>query len=347
MHRLRPLSMIAQTAWQDLLRLLREGEMSDTRGTPKLKHAGGKAYWFDQYRVGAKVVERYIGEDSADLRARMEQARDKAADRKTREARQMRLARILTAEGLLRPDLATGQMLMAMARAGTFRLGGTVVGTQAFRHYEGLLGVHLDADFAASTDDVDIASFERLSVVLDTLGDRAEPQMPGLLGELEFDPVPATDPGRTWRWRQSNQGTLVEFLTPSFEADEGLRDLPTLGVSAQSLHFLNFLIADAVEVPLLYRSGALIRVPRPERFAVHKLIVSERRLGGPDAGKSRKDRMQAELLIGHLAAEDPLALVEALDDARGRGRTWERLIDKALARLPAARSAMEEARASV
>ena len=42
------------------------------------------------------------------------------------------------------------------ARSGAFRLGGTVVGTQAFRHYEGLLGVHLGLDQSAVTQDIDL-----------------------------------------------------------------------------------------------------------------------------------------------------------------------------------------------
>ena len=50
----------------------------------------------------------------------------------------------------------------------------------------------------------------------------------------------------------------MESLTPSFYDDQGLRDLPALGVSAQSLHFLNYLIAEPLRVPLLYRSDALI-----------------------------------------------------------------------------------------
>ena len=47
------------------------------------------------------------------------------------------------------------------------RLGGTVVGTHAFRLYEGELNLRLGLDHAAQTDDLDIASFERLSLALE------------------------------------------------------------------------------------------------------------------------------------------------------------------------------------
>ncbi|MCT7377950.1 nucleotidyltransferase domain-containing protein [Chelativorans sp. EGI FJ00035] len=82
---------------------------------------------------------------------------------------------------------------------------------------------------------------------------------------------------------------MVEFLTPAF-GDEKVKPLPALGVSAQALNYLNFLIADPLRAVALYRSGVLVQVPRPERFAIHKLIVADRRYGGPDQLKARKDR---------------------------------------------------------
>jgi len=210
--------------------------------------------------------------------------------------------RTLRAEGYLTADVGTGQVISAMARAGVFRLGGTLVGTQAFRCYEGELGVRIGFDQAAMTDDVDIASFERLSLALE---DRVDTPLAEVFAQLKFDAVPSLDKGRVWKWRQTDRQTLVEFLTPSFEDDEGLRELPALGVSAQSLHFLNYLIAEPIQVPLLYRAGVLVQVPRPERFAIHKLIVADRRRGGPDELKSRKDRAQAAFLIEVLAEDRP------------------------------------------
>ena len=38
---------------------------------------------------------------------------------------------------------------------------------------------------------------------------------------------------------------LVEFLTPAF-GDETIRELPALGVNAQALNYLNFLIAEPI-----------------------------------------------------------------------------------------------------
>lgn len=327
-------SQIGNAAWTDLLRLLKDEAASSLHGQPRLKTVGSKSYWYDHYRIGTDTVDRYIGEDTPDLRARLARTAPNGA-----EAERARLMRVLRAEGYLTADVATGQAISAMARAGVFRLGGTLVGTQAFRAYEGELGVRIGFDASALTDDIDIASFERLSVAL---GDQVDEPLGDVFARLKFDPVPSLAGGQVWKWRQTDRNTLIEFLTPSFSEDEGLRDLPALGVSAQSLHFLNYLIAEPISVPLLYRSGALIQVPRPERFAIHKLIVADRRREGPDALKSRKDRAQAAFLIAVLAEERPTDLAEAYRDAASRGPAWKSRIAASLARMPDTRALIEE-----
>ena len=337
----RQISMNAQAAWHDLRRLLQDAQAAAIVGTPKIKSVRGKPYWFDQYRVGDDVVERYIGEDTDELRARMEARRALRTEEAEREKDRARFVRILTSEGLLAPGLETGRILTAMSRAGAFRLGGTVVGTHAFRHYEGLLGVQMGSERSILTGDIDIASFERLSLALAEAGDGTD--LAPVFKDFDFAPVPSLNRPHVWQWKQTKRNTLVEFLTPSFEEDERLRELPALGVSAQSLHFLNYLIAGAVEVPTLYRSGALIRVPRPERYAIHKLIVAERRRDGVDAVKSRKDRAQAEFLIRFYAEEDPWLIAEAYGEAMEKGPSWREKIEASLARLPEAKAALERA----
>jgi hypothetical protein len=127
---------------------------------------------------------------------------------------------------------------------------------------------------------------------------------------------------------------MIEFLTPSFRPEEDIRELPALGVAAQSLHFLNFLIAEPIKAAALYRSGVLVQIPRPEAYAVHKLIVADRRKTGPDQLKSRKDRAQAALLIAALAEDRPDELREAYEDALSRGPHWRDHIARSLQRLP-------------
>lgn len=75
--------------------------------------------------------------------------------------------RILRAEGYLMSDVGSGQLIAALAKGGVFRLGGTLIGTLAFRCYQGELGVRIGCDQAAMSDDVDIASFEGLSLAIE------------------------------------------------------------------------------------------------------------------------------------------------------------------------------------
>jgi hypothetical protein len=78
----------------------------------------------------------------------------------------------------------------------------------------------------------------------------------------------------------------------------------------------------------------LIQIPRPERYAIHKLIVANRRQGGPDAIKSRKDRLQAAFLIRALVQDRPDELKEAHLDALSRGPKWGAHIAASLKHLP-------------
>ena len=200
---------------------------------------------------------------------------------------------------------AIGSILSAMAAAGTFRLGGTIVWTNAFRLYEGELGIRLPLGGMANTGD--IAQFEKLSVALQ---DQVEPGLAETFSALKFDPVPGLDKGQTWRWAQGGSGQLVEVLTPAF-GDETIRNLLALGVNAQGLNYLNFLIAEQIHAAAIYRSGILMQIPRPERFAIHKLIVADRRRDGAGILKSAKDREQAAFLIEALAKDRPDDLARA------------------------------------
>lgn len=322
-------SPTAHAAYHDLMRLLLDDRTSDIRGTPTRVMRGGKVYWYDTFRVGSDVRKTYIGEETPDLLARLERHRDLRSASDGRAEERARLVRILRAERFMSLDAASGSLLAAMASAGVFRLGGTMVGTHAFRLYEGELGLRYRFDDLAQTGDLDIASFERLSLALD---DQAEPTVEKVLSDFAFDPIPTLDRDPAWRWRQSKGGALVEFLTPAF-GDEGVKPLAALGVAAQALHHLNFLIAGPIPAAVLYRSGVLVQIPRPERFAIHKLIVAARR-EGRDRLKAEKDRRQARFLIRALVEDRPDDLKEAYQDALSRGPKWRERIETTLAVMP-------------
>lgn len=331
------LSSIAMSAYTDLVRLLKDDALSDVKGKPTLKERGDKAYWYVARRVGTEMRFIYVGEDSDEIRARIERIEELRTTAKNRQAERSRLVRLLRAEGLTPTDRATGSILSAMAAAGTFRLGGTIVGTNAFRLYEGELGIRLPLGGMANTGDIDIAQFEKLSVALQ---DQDDPSLAETFTTLKFDPVPGLHNGRIWRWAQGGSGQLVEFLTPAF-GDETVRDLPALGVGAQALNYLNFLIAEPIHAAALYRSGVLVQVPRPERYAIHKLIIADRRRDGAGSLKSAKDREQATFLIEAMAEDRPDDLARAYATALTIGPRWREHIDNSLKRLPETKSILD------
>ena len=326
----RPHSGIGQAAYSELLRALQDdAETTSTRGSPKLKTMGDKRYWYLQRRVGNAVRDTYAGEDTPELRARMEQLRARNSALADRRREQARVVRILRAEGYQGLGNDVGPLLAAMANAGVFRAGGVLVGTHAYRLYEGELGVRIPLDDAAMTMDVDLAA-RNARVELAVEGQ----EMVSTFEALDFEPMGDRMSGRVWRWRQGAGLTSIEFLTTVGRAGEGVVDLPALGVSAMALRYMDYLVEDAIAAAAIYRSGILVRIPRPERFAMHKLIVADRRRGGDTAEKARKDRAQAAFLIEALALQRPEDLADAYEDARGRGKRWGQRIDASLKRMP-------------
>ncbi|MFN3147823.1 MAG: GSU2403 family nucleotidyltransferase fold protein [Paracoccaceae bacterium] len=60
-----------------------------------------------------------------------------------------------------------------------------------------------------------------------------------------------------------------------------------------------------IHAAALYRSGVLVQITRPERYAIHKLIVDDRRRDGAGGDKAVKDRQQAAFLIEAMTEDRP------------------------------------------
>jgi hypothetical protein len=88
---------------------------------------------------------------------------------------------------------------------------------------------------------------------------------------------------------------------------------------------------DPVPAVLLYGAGVAVTVPAPERYAIHKLIISRRRAGG--AEKSSKDIEQAAALLGVLVEKKPENLRAAWSEAVGGGPKWRTLLGEGIGRL--------------
>lgn len=327
---LRRLPLTVQTTYADLLARLQEDAVLELGGTPVLRERSERKYWYAVQRMADRTVERYIGPDTKEVRARVGQAEKAKGDLKQREKQRGGLVRMCREGGLPRVDAQTGKVLFALSKAGIFRLRGVIVGTHAFRCYPGLLGAGV-SEAHAVTEDIDVAAFHSVSIALD---DRLDPALAEALKRIgPFVARPGLHRQPT-AWRDGESGVLVELLTPNEgpDRDEPL-ELPALGAYALPLRFLDYLIHEPVQAVALYRSGVLINVPRPARYAVHKLIVATRR-DSSAAAKATKDIEQSAALIRVLAEDRPDELEDAFVEARERGPAWREAVDRGARRLP-------------
>ncbi|HYC61700.1 MAG TPA: GSU2403 family nucleotidyltransferase fold protein [Thermoanaerobaculia bacterium] len=286
-------------------------------GTPgtilKRSNASGFAFYAHQYydALGVKR-ERYvagpIGEEPAEhaveeLRSRIEELK-----------RLLPSIRLLGREGFQLADSRAFATIAALQNSGLFGAGALLVGSHAYGVILNRLGVR-----AASylTEDVDIARNRRLLV--------ADGKMP--LAEIlkssgiEFVEVPSLDRrSPSTSFKQRGRSTFqVELLAPARGDDIPSAPVPELAAHAVTLPLLGYLLAESQVTALLAREGcSAVRVPLPERFAIHKLIVSQLRRGR-DA-KAQKDRTQALVLCAALGDMHPGALESAVQSVPARAR---------------------------
>jgi hypothetical protein len=285
-----------------------------------------RVYWYFQQgarNAAGSQPRKYVGPDTPEIRNRI--AEHKRARDDYRERRH--LIATLRRAGFQGPLDQTGPIVAALAAAGVFRLRACLIGTIAYQIYGPMLGVRLP-HLSLGTGDVDIAQFTTVSLAIGK-----DEQTPPLLEVLQkadasFRAIPHLKAGATASYVNDN-GFRVDVLTENRgpDRDAPVR-LPALGTHAVPLRFLDFLIHEEIPAVLLHDAGVLVNVPSPARYAVHKLIVAQRRKEG--AVKIDKDLMQAEALIAALAARRPHDLRAAWNEASGRGAKWRELITTGL-----------------
>lgn len=106
--------------------------------------------------------------------------------------------------------------------------------------------------------------------------------VPGLLSDLGFVIVYKGNKGYI---KLEHPDLLLEFLVP--EKGKGMDKpvhLPKLGMNAVALRFLNFLSANTIKVRV---EDFYVTLPHPANFALHKLIIFQRRFKQDKAVKDR------------------------------------------------------------
>ncbi len=286
-------------------------------GTVYTQSDKGAKYLYAKYSVGRARRDIFIGpaNDPAS-KALADQMRTEQKNGRERR----RLIRVLRDNGVPVPTRTLGNVLDAMSDAGLFEAG-VLVGTAAYVCYSPILGVVLPSG-ALMTQDVDPATAS-----LTIKGDSETGSMLDLLRRADetFTPIPALKKGTPSSSFRSSEGFLVDLLTPQKRrSDKNPMPLENLRAGATPMQHLDWLIEEPVSSVALYGAGVPIRVPQPAKYAVHKLIVAQKRRLH-ERIKRGKDLLQAKALIESLSETDPHALQDAVDDAFAKGESgWKR-----------------------
>lgn len=322
-----PLAM--QTAYADLLdrcaNAAFEAAFSEA-GSFVSKTARGRTYWYFQTTTAEGRNQKYVGPETPELLERIKHHKEARNDERDRRAIVSSLVR---SAYLPAPQKKIGEVINALATAGVFRLRGMMVGTSAYQTYSAMLGTRLPLG-SMQTSDVDVAQYMTVSVALE---DTTPPMLDVLKAvDPSFRAIPDTLDGRRSTNYAADSGIRVDFLTPNQGADTSEpRKLPALNTDGVPLRFLDFLIHEPEPAVILHGSGIYVYVPNPHRYALHKLIVAQRRrVGDP---KKTKDIIQAEALLKILVGRQRKELRHIWEEAWSRGKRWREHLGEGLAEI--------------
>jgi hypothetical protein len=275
--------------------------------------SGFRFYAHQSYDGDGKKRERYVGGPigSGDADAAAATLRARIAELKAL----VPSFRLLAREGFAIVDARTYATLAALHNHGVFAAGGMLVGSHAYGVLLNRMGVRA-APYA--TEDVDIARREALA--FDKVPEKALLEMLRDSG-IPFVEVPALDRKKaSTSYRHAGRSLFhVDLLVPSRDDSFPTVPVPELRAHAIGLPYLGYLLAGSQVAMVMAREGCCaVRVPLPERFAVHKLIVSRLRVGRE--AKAGKDVVQACVLCAALGDAHPGALEEAVGEVPRRAR---------------------------
>ncbi len=288
----------------------------------------GTRFWVHRFSDAMnRRQEMYLGKvDDPEVDRRISALREMIATANATIAR----VRLLARAGFATIDRKAYFTLASLHNHGLFRAGALLVGSHAYGALLNALGVRA---MPYATEDVDIARREALAL----------PEVPGFLDMLretgiEFFEIPALDRrqrGTSFKER-GGSNLQVDLLVPSSDDNYPTVSVPELKAHAQGLPHLAYLLAASQEVPVLSSHGSvMVRVPVPERYAIHKLIVSQ--LRNKTSSKPEKDLRQAATLIEALVEHHPGAIEDAASAApKGAARHLARAVKALEKHLPAA-----------
>lgn len=330
--RYQPLSMTAQTAFAQVAEVALSADhlrtVADLPGSFVSKLVKGHKYWYYQYTEPAGVRRQvFVGPNNDAVLALVAKAAEHSANDSLSPL--VRSAAVLGCAEIFPRHF---RVLRRLAEYGFFKAGGVLIGTHAFVAYGNMLGVRWGAADAARTQDIDFAhAGKNISLAL---GDDYPVNTHEAIQSLEMGFLPITGlSGKTGgAYLIPNEKEFrLDFLTPVGRSGETPYEHPKLHVTLQPLRFMEYSLENVQQTVLLCGdNAAVVNVPHPARYALHKLIVSGEREGAFQS-KATKDIMQAGLLLSALKANRPWEVEEALENLVARGKGWSSRLQRGLA----------------
>jgi len=312
-----------RTLYADLVQELHA--RSERPGSVYSRAVKGIDYAYAKRSVGVTRRDVFLGRaDDPETVARVEAIK---AEGERAKARRKTIS-ALKAGGVPAPAPQLGAVLDALDDAGLL-LKMAVVGTAAYQCYAPLTGFHLPALHLMTQD----ADFATLSLTIE--GDEEGEDLETILkrADATFAAVPGLNRKALPSHFRAASGLMVDLLTPQLRRDDpNPMPMEKLKAGATPLHYLKWLIEEPVHAAVLFSAGIPVLVPQPARYALHKLILAQKRTA--DRAKRGKDLAQASALITVLKQSDPYALEDARDAAFAEGKDgWETPLRRSLAEI--------------
>ena len=269
------------------------------------KQRGDKVYWYLQHTLGTHKSQHYLGLDSPELRAEIDAEKALWREAKPELDKRRKLVAMLAAGGAQSFNATEARVLALLERIGVFSAGGVLVGSHAFRLYQNMLGVRWESQ-AMRTQDINVADDNRFAVGL--TNEPVDLERALLDSGLGFFAVPALNPKQpSTSFSLRGYELMVDILTPlpaNRPPDTGPIFLASLNTAAQPMIFLEYLLAERRSAVVPVQAGIVVNLPAPARYALHKLVLSQRRPAAWHT-KARKDSAQASQLLEVLLEERP------------------------------------------
>ena len=291
--------------------------IADVPGGFAKKNVSGRDYWYHQVKTpDGKLQQSYVGPDDAITRELINRHGDPVA--KKAKQHLLKLTRAAIELGCAEIPLKHARVVSRLADSGLFAAGGILVGTHAFLAYQNVLGVNwthgastLDLDFAHAGRNVSLALPENLT--LDTHA---------VITSLEMGFVPNIN--KTSFKKSDEPDFDLDFLTSMGRTNETPIHIARLGLTMQPLRFMEMSLEDPMRCTLLAKSGPIVaNIPKPQRYAIHKLLVYGERAQNQRT-KANKDIVQSAALIDYLLEHDEIEFCQLWMKVEERGPGWQR-----------------------